>query len=57
MIRHLRSSSDRIGKFSFDSIYSLTKNLSIYFVLLLIVKLKHYQSLLWSRLITHCTMM
>jgi len=33
MIGYLRSSSDRIDKFSFDSIYSLTdKNLSIYLI-------------------------
>jgi len=30
MIEHLRSSSDRIGKFSFDSIYSLSVKKSIY---------------------------
>jgi len=57
MIRHLRSSSDHIDKFLFDSIYSLTVKKSIYLILLLIVRLKHYQSLLWSRLITHCTTM
>jgi len=30
MIGHLRSSFDRIGKFSFDSIYSLMVKKSIY---------------------------
>jgi len=30
MTGHLRSSSDRIGKFSFDLIYSLTVKKSIY---------------------------
>jgi len=40
MIGHLRSSSDRIGKFSFDLIYSLTVKKSIY---LLDIFIKFYR--------------
>jgi len=52
MIEHLRSSSDRIGKFSFDSIYSLTAKKSIY--LLDIVYMRCLQMMLFSIYIGYC---